>query len=754
MRLLKRRRGIRSLIIIGSLLAASASPSWTLSQNLLNSPESIVYDVHHDRYLVSNWGDGAIVQVDADGVQNYFNTDFQGNHNFAGLHIAVNALYGSCNFGPQAGLVGFDLETGEVFFNVHPQGMQMLNDIASDTSGYLYVTDYNAHKIFKVGINSLHTSTFVSSVLRAPNGIHFDALNNRLIVISEASPGAPIYAVSLSDSSLTELTKMNLSACDGLTEDLEGNMYVSSWSTGSVYRFDHDFSQPRQAVSTGHVAPADIGFNLRNSILAVPNFHAASVRFVPIVPSFVQAQPLSGHAPLQVHFTDVSRFDPPISSWSWDFNHDGTPDSQIHNPVWTYAQRGDYAVGLDLSNGHIEIEMILPDMIRVFDGESALKFDGQQSIVMSPASPSCNITGPLTIEAWIHPEGWGQVPGLGYGRIVDKGNISLYLVKTSPPLKVQSLALSMIHEDEKQDHFSTPDSSIVLNTWQHVAVTYNGQNTVAMYIDGIAQTITHVGVAAGPIRDNSQEPLCIGNDVAAARTFEGVIDELRIWNLARTPEGVADGSNAYLNGDEPGLLASWRMNEGGGTTIYDQTVQAHHATATSIGWRQGVHLSPASNDDDVDGIVNTQDNCPDISNPDQADSDSDSIGDACDNCPDMANSAQMDADGDGTGDVCDVCTDHDNDGYGDPDFPGNACAEDNCPDTYNPDQAQVATGDINCEGGVNVLDVLTVVNHILGVDPLAGEPLKRADCNGDGDVNILDGLGIVNVVLGIGDCEP
>jgi hypothetical protein len=60
-------------------------------------------------------------------------------------------------------------------------------------------------------------------------------------------------------------------------------------------------------------------------------------------------------------------------------------------------------------------------------------------------------------------------------------------------------------------------------------------------------------------------------------------------------------------------------------------------------------------DRDGDGIPNAQDNCPDISNADQADQDGDGVGDACDNCPLLANSDQLDSDRDLVGDACDNC---------------------------------------------------------------------------------------------------
>lgn len=55
---------------------------------------------------------------------------------------------------------------------------------------------------------------------------------------------------------------------------------------------------------------------------------------------------------------------------------------------------------------------------------------------------------------------------------------------------------------------------------------------------------------------------------------------------------------------------------------------------------------------------------------------------------------------------------------------------------------------------IDVLDVLAVVRHILGIAPLVGAPLCRGDCNADGTINILDAIGIVNCILFITDCAP
>jgi len=73
----------------------------------------------------------------------------------------------------------------------------------------------------------------------------------------------------------------------------------------------------------------------------------------------------------------------------------------------------------------------------------------------------------------------------------------------------------------------------------------------------------------------------------------------------------------------------------------------------SIGLARASTL-PVADDSDGDGVLDECDNCPTLSNADQADADGDGIGDACDNCPTVSNPDQSDIDHDGIGDACDV----------------------------------------------------------------------------------------------------
>ena len=97
--------------------------------------------------------------------------------------------------------------------------------------------------------------------------------------------------------------------------------------------------------------------------------------------------------------------------------------------------------------------------------------------------------------------------------------------------------------------------------------------------------------------------------------------------------------------------------------------------------RDGDGIGDFCDDSDDDGVMDAWDDCPEEADEDQTDTDLDGLGDPCDddddgdgvadgedNCPTDSNPEQEDGDGDGVGDACDNCPEADNPDQGDSDL--------------------------------------------------------------------------------------
>lgn len=152
-------------------------------------------------------------------------------------------------------------------------------------------------------------------------------------------------------------------------------------------------------------------------------------------------------------------------------------------------------------------------------------------------------------------------------------------------------------------------------------------------------------------------------------------------------------------------------------------------------------------DEDGDGFLDGNDNCPLRYNPDQLDLDGDGAGNFCDNCPITHNPDQSDVDEDRTGDVCDNCPvlhsvyqgDFDNDNVGDP------C--DACPEVYAPggvDEFGRPRGAIDLDCDIDPQDVQLLGACLAGPGITVAPPgctpeqFARADIDSDGDVDMAD----------------
>lgn len=295
----------------------------------------------------------------------------------------------------------------------------------------------------------------------------------------------------------------------------------------------------------------------------------------------------SGHAPLTVNFYDstTSRF--PIEKWAWDFDNDGVVDSRCQNPVWQFTEPGDYSINLDVTIDSVIWNSSKSNVIHVFDGESALLFNGENGAVICQATPELKLDSSFTLEAWIKPKGWGDSGTTGYGRIIDKEKIKFMIVGPGNiNLTDNCLLIQFKHVDETYSFHSSPESSITLDEWQHVACTYT-PGVIRLYINSIEQALSSSVDSIQMLGNNCDNDLLIGNNISGIYTFDGIIDEVRVWNRERTGQQIAENFSIYLNGDEAGLLAYWRMNEGSGTEIVDYSIYSNVVSMIDVEWAPG-----------------------------------------------------------------------------------------------------------------------------------------------------------------------
>lgn len=128
------------------------------------------------------------------------------------------------------------------------------------------------------------------------------------------------------------------------------------------------------------------------------------------------------------------------------------------------------------------------------------------------------------------------------------------------------------------DHYEIQAGSIPLDSaWIHFATTYKAGDKMKCYVNGVL--VGETAVSANPIATNN-ESFIIGVapwDIHALQYF-GHIDEVRIWNVARTVTQINSTMFKRLNGDETGLVAYYDFDVETGNTLPDKSNNGNNGT--------------------------------------------------------------------------------------------------------------------------------------------------------------------------------
>jgi hypothetical protein len=220
----------------------------------------------------------------------------------------------------------------------------------------------------------------------------------------------------------------------------------------------------------------------------------------------------------------------------------------------------------------------------------ALSFDGIDDVVTVPDSAALDLTAGMTVAAWLNPtvlSGWRtavmkeDTGGLAY---------ALYAHDNAP----RAAAYVRMAGDTASDSVATA-TQLPLNTWTHVAATYDG-SALRLYVNG---TLVSTRAASGTIGATAN-PLRVGGNSVWGEYFAGRIDEVRIYNRALAPADVGRDMNAPV---VSGLVAAYGFEEASGGSVVDASANGNTgsiagATRTASG-RFGRALSFDGVDDSV-----------------------------------------------------------------------------------------------------------------------------------------------------------
>jgi hypothetical protein len=190
---------------------------------------------------------------------------------------------------------------------------------------------------------------------------------------------------------------------------------------------------------------------------------------------------------------------------------------------------------------------------------------------LGTVNPTNNFSTGLTIECWVK---WGAFNT--WSRLIDMGNGSgsdnlLFANEgTTNALRFE------VYKGASQQGISGP-ANLVTGRWYHVAVTQNGSGVTTLYVDGVAVATTTLWMP-----NNVSRASCfIGKSNWGADGYlNAAVDNMRIWNVARTQQEIKSTMFKDVNIASTGLVASYNCNENAGATLVNSKTGAGAGNGT------------------------------------------------------------------------------------------------------------------------------------------------------------------------------
>lgn len=216
---------------------------------------------------------------------------------------------------------------------------------------------------------------------------------------------------------------------------------------------------------------------------------------------------------------------------------------------------------------------------------NALDFDGVNDYVEISDHASLNPRDAITVEAWIQPHSFAS--NIYDNSILCKHNWAAgnagYVLRCGDGGKVSFIVASRSSGSWVEANSTT--TPLEVDKWYHIAGVFDG-DSVKVYVNGILQASA---LYSGQINISSGANARIGQlSTGTGRNFDGIIDEVRLWDTAIDQGTIKRWMCQKLNSGHTynsHLSAYWKIDEGQGFSVRDTSSQTNHGTVNGATWR-------------------------------------------------------------------------------------------------------------------------------------------------------------------------
>lgn len=192
----------------------------------------------------------------------------------------------------------------------------------------------------------------------------------------------------------------------------------------------------------------------------------------------------------------------------------------------------------------------------------ALKFDGVDDFVEIPSNDvfDFSLVKMFTIEFWTKVTAFPSVESFiidKWGTGSDEDDEWIFKVHSD---KKYSLTINSSSYPGSPNTTLWGSTLLETGRWYHIAGVWDGNNHIAeLYLDGGLDAVDSLAIETILY---TNEPIRVGRPAWSYDFYNGIIDELRIWNVTRPQAQIQATMHSRLTGSETGLVGYWTFDEG------------------------------------------------------------------------------------------------------------------------------------------------------------------------------------------------